>query len=81
MAPIDLDCPPHNCQSSDLNDLPPTEVPVNADPQPAPELNGTQVAIQGQSYFAQHKWMIINKPRYLERTRYGQWSKRRPREP
>lgn len=72
MASIDLDWLPLNCQSFDLNDLPPTEVLVNTEPQPAPELNGTQVAIQGMSYFAHHEWMVINKLRYLERTRYDQ---------
>ena len=81
MASIDLDCIPLNCQFSDLNNSSPTDVPVNVEPQPAPELNGTQIATQGKSYFAQHEWMIISKSRYFERTRYDQWSKRRPRKP
>ena len=50
MASIDLNCLPLDCQFFDLNDLPPTEVLVNTEPQPAPD---TQVATYGMSYVPQ----------------------------
>jgi hypothetical protein len=37
--------------SPDINDLPPTEMLVNTESQPALDLNGTQIATQGISYF------------------------------
>ena len=50
MASIDLDYPPLDYRSFDLNNPPPIEVTVCVEPQAAPVLNGTQVAISGISY-------------------------------
>ena len=55
MASIDLDYLYLDYQSFDLNNSPPIEVIVSVEPQAAPVLNGTQVAIPGISYVPQYK--------------------------
>lgn len=37
-------------ESPDMNDSPPTEVPVNAEIQLTPESDGTQIATQGTAH-------------------------------